>query len=127
MKKVSKPSSATKPAQKTTAQKTTAQKKPLAKPAKPRKAQGGAGLAEVVAQLALSAEKLAQAADRLAEATARLSITEEARHETLETPDQSIANATASRDESEAADATEGEWRPVEPVDAAEQGRPRRD
>ncbi len=104
MKKASKPGGTTKPAQKR-----PAQKKLATKPAQPKKAQGGAGLAEVVAQLALSAEKLAQAADRLAEATARLSVTGGARHETLETPDQSIADSTTSRHESKAADATDGE------------------
>jgi hypothetical protein len=104
MKKVSKPSSATKPAQKR-----PAQKKLATKPAKPKKAQGGAGLAEVVAQLALSAEKLAQAADRLAEATARLSVTGGARHETLEAPGHSTADSIASPQESEAADATDSE------------------
>src|ERR1700731_832605 len=67
MKKASRSGGMTKPAQKR-----PAQKKLVTKSAKPKKAQDGARLAEVVTQLALSAEKLAQAADRLAEATARL-------------------------------------------------------
>ncbi len=104
MKKVNKLGGAAKPAQKR-----PAQKKLATKPARPKTAQRAAGLAEVVAQLAVNAEKLAQAADRLADATARLSIAGEARHETLETPNQSIADSTTSRHESEAADATGGE------------------
>jgi hypothetical protein len=70
MKNATKPRGTTKPAQKKPARKRLA-----TKPAKPNKVRGGAGLAEVVAQLALSAEKLSQAADRLAEATARPSVT----------------------------------------------------
>ncbi len=104
MKKVNKPGGAAKPGQKR-----PAQKKLTIRPARPKTAQRAAGLAEVVAQLAVSAEKLAQAADRLAEATARLSITGEARHETLETPGQSLADSTTPQPESEAADATDGE------------------
>ncbi len=103
MKKVNKPGGAA-----NQAQKRPAHKKVATKPARPKNAQRAAGLAEVVAQLAVSAEKLAQAADRLAEATARPSVGE-ARHETLETPDQSIADSTTSRHESKAADATDGE------------------
>jgi len=104
MKKANKRAGAAKPAQRR-----PAQKKLATTPARPQNAQRAAGLAEVVAQLAVSAEKLAQAADRLAEATARLSITGEARHETLETPSQSLADSTTPQPESEAADATDGE------------------
>lgn len=50
------------------AQKKPARKKLATKPAKPIKVRRGTALAEVVAQLVLSAEKLSQAADRLAEA-----------------------------------------------------------
>jgi hypothetical protein len=103
MKKVSKPTSATKPAQKK-----PAQKKPLAKPAKPRTAQGGARLAEVVTQLALSAEKLAQAADRLAE-SARLPVIGVAHPKSLETQGQSTTDSITAQQESEAADATDDE------------------
>jgi len=53
MKKASRPGGMTKPAQKR-----PAQKKLVTKSAKPKKAQDGARLAEVVMQLALSAEKL---------------------------------------------------------------------
>jgi len=104
MRKASNLGGAKKPAQKRAAPKMLA-----TKPAKPKKAQDGAGLAEVVAQLALSAEKLAQAADRLAEATARLSVPGGARHETLEAPGHSTADSIASPQESEAADATDSE------------------
>jgi alpha-beta hydrolase superfamily lysophospholipase len=103
MKKASRPGGTTKPAQKR-----PAQKKLVTKSAKPKKAQDGARLAEVVTQLALSAEKLAQAADQLAEATARLTIIAEGRHETHETPDPSLADSTTSRHESEATDETDG-------------------
>ena len=103
MKKASRPGGTTKPAQKR-----PAQKKLVTKSAKPKKAQDGARLAEVVTQLALSAEKLAQAADRLADATARLTIIAEARHETHETPDPSLADSTTARHESEATDETDG-------------------
>jgi hypothetical protein len=85
------------------AQKRPTQKKPATKQARPKQAQGGAGLAEVVALLAVSAEKLAQAADRLAEATTRLSVTEPARHERLDTPVQPPADSTTSQSEPEAA------------------------
>jgi alpha-beta hydrolase superfamily lysophospholipase len=101
MKKASKPTVDKKP----TAKKPM-QKQPLAKLANSKKAQGGAGLTEVVAQLAQSAEKLAQAAERLAEATARLSITAEARHEILETRGPSTADPTASPQECEASEVT---------------------
>jgi len=102
MRKASNLGGAKKPAQKRAAPKMLA-----TKPAKPKKAQDGAGLAEVVAQLALSAETLAQAADRLAEATARLSVTGEARHEPPEMPGQSSGDLT--KREAEVADATDGE------------------
>ncbi len=104
MKKASKPTGAKKPAEKR-----SIQKQASTKLAKPRKGQGGAGLAEVVAQLAKSADKLAQAADRLAEATARLSVTGEARHEILETRGQSTPDSTIPPLEIEAADATDSE------------------
>jgi hypothetical protein len=104
MNKASKPGGAKKPAQKR-----PAPKQRSTKPARPRKAQGGTRLAEVVAQLAHSAEKLAQAADRLAEVTARLSLAAEARHETLKTQDQSTPDSTVSPQEFEAAAETDGE------------------
>lgn len=117
MKKVSKPGSAAKPAPKR-----PTQKKLATKPARPKKAQGGAGLGEVVAQLAQSAEKLAQAADRLAEATTRLSVTEPARHERLDTPGQLPADSTTPQPESEAAAAPEGEQSLTDQVHGAGQG-----
>ncbi len=98
MRKASNLGGAKKPAQKRAAPKMLA-----TKPAKPKKAQDGAGLAEVV----VSAETLAQAADRLAEATARLSVTGEARHEPPEMPGQSSGDLT--KREAEVADATDGE------------------
>jgi hypothetical protein len=104
MKKASKPTVAKKP----TAKKPM-QKQPSAKLANSKKAQGGAGLTEVVAQLAQSAEKLAQAAKRLAEATARLSITAEARPESAPTQGQPAADLAAPQPEPEAADATDSE------------------
>jgi hypothetical protein len=109
MNKASKPGGAKKLAQKRPAPKQPAPKQQSTKPAKPRNAQSGAGLAEVVAQLALSAEKLAQAADRLTDATTRLSVTAAARHETLETQDQSTSDSTASPQEFEAAAETDSE------------------
>ncbi len=93
MKKASKPGGAKKPAQ----------KKPPAKPAKPKKAQGGAGLAEVVAELSRNTATLAQAADKLAEAAARLSAATGARHGSGETPSRSATDAIP-RQESEPAD-----------------------
>ena len=103
MKKASRPGGTTKPAQKR-----PTQKKLVTKSAKPKKAQDGARLAEVVTQLALSAEKLAQAADRLAEATARLPVIGVAHHESLETPSQSTTDSITAHQESEA-DETDGE------------------
>ena len=81
------------------AQKRPTQKKLATKLAPPKQAQGGAGLAEVVAQLAQSAENLAEAADRLAQATTRLSVTEPARHETLEMPGQPPADSATPQPE----------------------------
>ena len=105
MKKASKPTGAKKPVAKK-----PIQKQLPAKPAKSKKAQGGAGLTEAVAQLTQSAEKLAQAADRLAEATARLSVTAQTQHEMPETPDPSTPGPTASPQEFEAqAEVTDGE------------------
>jgi hypothetical protein len=103
MNKASKPGGAKK-----LAQKRLAPKPRSTNPAKPRKAQGGAELAGVVAQLVQSAEKLAQAADQLAEASVRLSVAA-ARHETLETQDQSTSDSTASPQEFEAAAETDNE------------------
>ena len=97
------------PGAKKPAAKRPIQKWPSTKPAKPRKAQGGTRLVEVVAQLAQSAEKLAQAANRLAEATARLPEGGEARHGILKTPGPSTPDSIASPQEFEAADATDGE------------------
>ena len=96
MKKASKPGGATKSTQKRPAQKKST------KSAKPKQAQDWARLAEVVTQLALSAEKLAQAADRLAEATARLPVIGVAHHESLKTPGQSTTDSITSQQESEA-------------------------
>jgi hypothetical protein len=104
------------------AKKRPTQKKPVTKRARPNQAQGGAGLGEIVALLAVSAEKLAQAADRLAEATTRLSVTEPARHERLDTPVQPPANSTTSQSESEAAAAAEGEQSATDQVHEAGQG-----
>jgi hypothetical protein len=99
MNKASKPGGTKKPAQKR-----PVPKQRSTKPAKPRKAQDGAGLAEVVVQLALSAEKLAQAVDRLADATTRLSLAAEVRHESVQTRSQAAANEAIMQQESEAAD-----------------------
>jgi hypothetical protein len=104
------------------AQKRPTQKKPATKQAQPQKAQGGAGLAEVVALLSVSAEKLVQAADRLAEATTRLSVTEPARHERLDTPVKPPADSTTSQSESEAAAPAEGEQSSTEQMHEAGQG-----
>ena len=103
MKKASRAGGGTKPAQKR-----PAQKKLQTKPDQPKKAQAKAGLAEIVAQLALSVEKIAQAVDRLTNVTARLTIIAEARHKTHETLDPSLADSTTSRHESEATDETDG-------------------
>jgi hypothetical protein len=104
MNKASKLGGAKKPAQKR-----PAPKQRLTKPAKPRKTQGGAGLAEVVAQLAQSAGKLAQAADRLTDATMRLSLAAEAQHESVQTRSHPVADAAAPQQESRAANATDSE------------------
>ena len=85
MKKASKPGSVPKPAPTRTvtnplAAKPKATAKPSPKP-KPRVAEGQAELIQVVAQLAVSAEKLAQAAERLIEAVVRLSGARESRQE----------------------------------------------
>ena len=101
MKKANKPAGVVTPAQKR-----PAQKKLATKPAGLKNAQRAAGLAEVVALLAVSAKQLAQAADRLAEATARLSVTGEARHEPPEMPGRSPGDLT-KRDR--VADVTDGE------------------
>jgi hypothetical protein len=103
MNKARKPGGTKKLAQKRPASKQPAPKQQSTKPAKPRNAQSGAGLAGVVAQLAQSAEKLAQAADRLAEASVQLSVTAAARRETLKTQGQSIPDSTASPQELETA------------------------
>jgi hypothetical protein len=111
MKKASKPGAARKPAQKAAGTKQSTAKlqtttQSSAKP-KPRRAQGQAELAEVVARLALSAEKLVQAADRLAAATLRNSQTGERQNEPIETPPQSTAGLTAlGKDPEEVADTT---------------------
>jgi hypothetical protein len=104
------------------AQKRPTQKKPTTKQAQPQKAQGGAGLAEVVALLTVSAEKLAQAADRLAEATTRLSVNEPAWHEKLETSGRPPAGSTTPQLESEAAVAADGEQSSTDQVHEAGQG-----
>jgi hypothetical protein len=104
MNKASKPGDAKKPARKGSPPKQSSTKS-----AKPRKAQSGGRLAEVVAQLAQSAEKLAQAADRLTEAAARLSLAAEARPESVPMQDQPAADAAAPQQESGAADATDSE------------------
>jgi hypothetical protein len=117
MKKVNKPGSAAKPAPKR-----PTQKKLMARRARPKTGQGGAGLAEVVAQLAMSAEKLAQAVDRLAKVTTRLSVTEPARHERLDRPGQPPADSTTPQPESEAAAAAEGEQSSTGQVHGVGQG-----
>jgi hypothetical protein len=117
MKKAGKPGSAAKPALKR-----PMQKKLTARRARPKTAQGGAGLAEVVVQLAMSAEKLAQAADRLAEATTRLSVNEPARYEKLDTPGQPPVDLATAQPESEGTAAAEGEQPPTEQVYTAGQG-----
>ena len=104
MKKAGKPTSVKKPAAKK-----PIQKQPSTKLAKSKKAQGGAGLTEAVAQLAQSAEKLAQAADRLAEATAQLSVTAWSRHEILKTEVPSTVDPMTSPQEFEAAEVTDSE------------------
>ena len=104
MKKASKPTGAKKPAAKR-----PIQKQPSAKAAKSKKAQGGAGLTEAVAQLAQSAEKLAQAADRFAEATARFLVTAETQHEILETAGPSTSDSASRREFEAQAEATDGE------------------
>ena len=104
------------------AQQRPTQKKPATKQAQPQKAQGGPGLAEVVALLAVSAEKLAQAADRLAEATTRLSVAEPAQHERLNTPVSPPADSATLQPEPEAVAADEGERSSTEQVHEAGQG-----
>jgi hypothetical protein len=99
MNKASKPGGAKKPAQKR-----PAPKQRSTKPAKPRNAQGGVGLAGVVAQLAQSAEKLAQAVDRLTDATTRLSLAAEAQHESVQTRSQPAADEAITQQEAEATD-----------------------
>jgi hypothetical protein len=71
---------------------------------KPRNVRGQAELTQVVAQLALSAEKLAQAADRLTKATLQNSQTAERRDEAVETPNEPANDLTASLEPAEAAD-----------------------
>jgi hypothetical protein len=122
MTKASKLGSASKLMQKSSAQKRPMQKKLAAKPARAKKAQGPTVLAEVVAQLAVSAEKLAQAADRLAEATTRLSTEELARHEELDTAGRPAADSATPQSESEAAAAAEAEQPSTEQVYMAGQG-----
>lgn len=98
MKKATKRSDAKKPAPKPSA------KNSSTKP-KRRKVQGQTELAQVVIQLAMSAEKLAQAVERLADATIRNSQSGERHHETLKTPEppgdetaeEEAANLTVSR------------------------------
>jgi len=109
MKKATKPSADPKlapkrPAPKPLAAKPKATAKSSPKP-KPREVQGQAELAQVVSQLALSAEKLAQAADRLTEATVRkLQERHERQDETVKTLSESIAERTPSEEHLEVAD-----------------------
>ncbi|MBV8453625.1 MAG: hypothetical protein JOZ29_15340 [Deltaproteobacteria bacterium] len=84
---------------------------------KPREAEGQAELIQVVAQLALSAEKLAQAADRLTEATLRKS--HERQDETFKTLSESIAERTASEEHAEVADVPDSAA-PEQPAETAE-------
>jgi hypothetical protein len=91
MKKASKPGSA----------KTSSAQKTAAKLANLKEPQGGAALAETVAQLSRATEKLARAADKLAEAAVRLSAAAEARHQSVETPSRSATDAIP-RQQSEA-------------------------
>ena len=104
------------------AQKRPTQKKPATKQARPKQAQGGAGLAEVVALLTVSAEKLAQAADRLAEATTRLSVAEPAQHERLDTSVPPPADSATPQPEPEATAPDEGERSSTEQMHEAGQG-----
>ncbi len=102
MKKASKLGSATRPTQKPSATKQSSAKSKTAnksstKP-KPKKAE----LAQVVAQLAISAEKLAQAADRLTQATLGKS---HKRDRAFKTLSESIADVTASEGHAEVAHA----------------------
>ncbi len=106
MKKASKLGSATRPAQKPSATKQSSAKSKTAnksstKP-KPKKAEGQAELAQVVAQLAISADKLAQAADRLTQATLGKS---HKRDRAFKTLSESIADVTASEGHAEVAHA----------------------
>jgi Rod binding domain-containing protein len=69
------------------------------------KAQGGAGLAEVVAQLSRTTEKLTQATDRLAEAAMRLSAVAAEQHQSADSPERSTTDEP-SQEKPEAADDT---------------------
>lgn len=81
-----------KPASKKPAAKKAAPKKTSAKPK--RKAAGQGDLAQVVAQLAMSAEKLAQAADRLVKATLQNSQQDEANETPRQSTDQKDPEVT---------------------------------
>jgi hypothetical protein len=100
MKKTSKPSVVRKPA--------PAQKRSPAKPAKTKKTQGGAGLAEVVAQLSRTTEKLTEAAEKLTEAAVRLSAVAEGRHESAASQERPTPDE-APQEEPEGADAAQNE------------------
>jgi hypothetical protein len=91
------------------AQKRPPPKQRLTKTSIPRKAHGRTGLAEVVAQLAESAEKLVQAADRLSDTTTQLSVAAEVQRESSPTPGQSADDMAAPQQESEVTDATDSE------------------
>jgi hypothetical protein len=84
-------------------QKAGADKKSPAKATKPKKTQGGAGLAEVLTQLSRTTEQLTEAADKLAEAAARLSAVAEGQHESAAAPERSTPDE-APQEEPETAD-----------------------
>ena len=117
MNKASKPGVGKKPVQMRLGQKQTSTKL-----AKSKKARGGAVLAEVVAQMAVSAEKLAQAAERLADAATQLSVNAEARQESVQTRSQLAADSATPQAQFEATAATEDEQPSTEQEHAAGQG-----
>jgi hypothetical protein len=102
MKNPSKPGVVRKPA--------PALKRSPAKAVKAKKPQGGAGLAEVVAQLSRTTEKLTGAADKLAEASARLSAGAEGRHESTAAPERPTPDEAPQEEPETADDAAQDEY-----------------
>ena len=98
MKKASKPVRSKKPV--------TAKKPPAKMAAKAPKPQGGAALAEMVAQLSRTTDKLARAADKLAEAAAKLAAAAEAQHRGIEVPQPSRDDVIPEQ-EAEASDSAD--------------------